>query len=448
MINPSVPTLHVDLGRELGPAGRRAAGILYGLTEDGSNPPDEYLEGLGLRYVRAGGAQLDVSGGWVNGRYERRWAATLAQYRRTAAVGGTFIILVHDLYGADGSAINRWPGDGGEWSDFGTFLDRLLDDVGNAGMNPQWDLWNEPDIELFWDRPQEQFHEAWQIAFGKVRAAFPEAAIVGPSTATEPSEDNAWWNAYLDFIAADNVVPDIISWHEIGGTAHGQDPVASRAAVEEMLSSRGLTTRDFQVNEYAEDWQQNPGQSAWFISRLERADIDGLRANWASGQKLHDNLADLLTCTDRGYAPLGDWHTYQWYGGQQGMVVATESAGPLDVFATKADGSVPEAKLLLGNHGGWTGQVVLVVTGLEATGLGDPSVVINRIPNNDGQPVEGPNPVADVEIEKLGSDRIRITIQYVNDRDAFSFHLSPGHGLGARSLSTREQPRCGSHSPS
>jgi hypothetical protein len=426
MTHPSVPTLHVDLSRELGPASRRAAGILYGLSEDGSNPPDEYLEGLGLRYVRAGGAQLDSPGGWVSGRYERRWAATLAQYRRTVALGGTFIILVHDLYGADGSAMENWPGDGGDWSDFGTFLDRLVDDVGNAHMNPQWDLWNEPDIELFWDRAQEQFHEAWQVAVDKVRAAFPEATIVGPSTATEPSEDNAWWTAYLDFIAAYGVVPDIISWHEIGGAAHEQDPVASRAAVEEMLSSRGLTAKGFQVNEYAEDWQQHPGQSAWFIARLERAGIDGLRANWGSGQKLHDNLADLLTHTDHGYAPLGDWHTYQWYGGQEGMVVATESAGPLDVFATKADGPAPEAKLLLGNHGGLTGEVAIVVKGLEMTELVDPSVVINRMPYNDGLPVEDPIPVTDVGTERLSTDGIRITIQYANDHDAFAVHLSHG----------------------
>lgn len=423
MSDGAIPTLHVDLSREVGRASQRASGILYGLTEDGSNPPDKYLDGIGPRYVRAGGAQLDAPGGWVADRYERRWAATLAQYRRTTSLDGTFIMLVHDLYGADGSTIDKWPGDGGDWADFSAFLDRLIDDVTGEAMIPQWDLWNEPDIELFWARPQQQFLEAWQIAFGKVREAFPEATIVGPSTAQEPSDDNEWWMAFLDFIAAHDSVPDIISWHEIGGAAHGQDPVASRAAVEGMLRSRGLSVSEFQINEYAEKWQQNPGQSAWFIARLERAQIEGLRANWASGPELHDNLADLLTRTEDGYATLGDWFTYQWYSGQQGAVLATESADPLDIFATKRDGNNPEARFLLGNHGGLTGQVAIVVRGLEAAGLSHPRAVINRIPHNDGMPVEGLAPATDVRIAGIDPGTIRITIDYADDHDGFAVRL-------------------------
>src|ERR1035437_8994529 len=125
MISHRLPiaTVRADLSREVGPATQRASGILYGLTEDGANPPNAFLTDIGFRFERAGGAQLDSPGGWVAGRYERRWASTLAQYRRTVALGGTFIILVHDLYGADGTAIDRWPGDDGDFSDFERFLD-------------------------------------------------------------------------------------------------------------------------------------------------------------------------------------------------------------------------------------------------------------------------------------------------------------------------------------
>ena len=37
--------------------------------------------------------------------YQTRWKATLAQYKRTKALGGTFVILPHDLWGADGTAL-------------------------------------------------------------------------------------------------------------------------------------------------------------------------------------------------------------------------------------------------------------------------------------------------------------------------------------------------------
>lgn len=127
-----------DLGRT---ADQRGSGILYGLTEDRSNPPDEFLTGIGFRFQLAGGAQLDSPGGWAAGSYERRWTSTLAQCRRTTALGGTFIMLVHDLYGADGTAIDRWPGDNGDWAGFDGFVGRLINDVAAAPIDPQWDLW-------------------------------------------------------------------------------------------------------------------------------------------------------------------------------------------------------------------------------------------------------------------------------------------------------------------
>lgn len=421
-----IATVRVDLSEEVGLTSRRGSGILYGLTEDGAHPPDVLLAGMGFRFERAGGAQLDSPGGWVAGRYERRWASTLAQYRRTVLLGGTFILLVHDLYGADGTAIGRWPGDEGDFSDFERFLDRLVEDVGVAGMTPQWDLWNEPDLELFWARSAGQFQQMWRLAYQKVKARFPDATIVGPSTASEPSHDDEWWTAYLDFVAANHVVPDILSWHEIGGRAHGQDPVASRSAVERMLAVRGLRVRGFQVNEYAEASQQNPGQSAWFLARLERAKVDGLRANWGKGPELHDNLASLLTRSRGGYARLGDWFTYNSYAGQRGVVVTSEPDGALDVFATRLANGSRQARLLLGNHGGLTGSVAIVVAGLEVAGLQDPRVLVERIAYDDGRPTRGPV-VVRAEIDDLNDPTtVTIVLDYADARDAFAITLDSG----------------------
>ncbi|MFM9700775.1 hypothetical protein [Streptomyces europaeiscabiei] len=68
------------------------------------------------------------------------------------------------------------------------------------------------------------------------------------------------------------------------------------------------TSRPFQVNEYASTTEQNPGRGGWYISRLERDGADGLRANWASANNLHDFHANLLTKNSAGqYLPLGEW---------------------------------------------------------------------------------------------------------------------------------------------
>ena len=153
-------------------------------------------------------------GGWVSGRYDRRWNATRAQLAaHPVALGGEFILLPHDLWGADGVPDLPLPGRQRQ-------LDRLRQlphpahqrRPGDRASPVQWDIWNEPNITLFWNRPQAQYFELWRRTYQRIRAAFPSHLIVGPSCACVPST-GGWWTQYLDFVSANNVVPDIISWH-------------------------------------------------------------------------------------------------------------------------------------------------------------------------------------------------------------------------------------------
>jgi glycosyl hydrolase family 39 (putative alpha-L-iduronidase) len=419
-------TVTVDFSADLGAPQHRASGILYGITEDGSQPPDEFFTGIDFRYERAGGAQLGSPGGWVAGDYERRWNSTLAQYQRTVDLGGTFQMLPHDIWGADGTTSPRFPGDDGDWSDYDAFLDQLISDIQAAGITPQWDIWNEPDITQFWDRSQEQYLEMWDRTYTRIREELPETVIVGPSTANEPATDNSWWNAFLDHVAEAGTVPDIISWHEIGGGSHGQDPVGSKAAVEQMLADRGIAVDDFNINEYAWPEQQNPGNSGWFISRLEHADVDGLRANWASGDALHDNMASLLTQADGAYQPLGDWQLYNFYAGMTGTRAEVTPGTDLDGYAT-GDDEAQRAAVLLGTKGS-TGTMTINLTGLDAvTGLtqdGTVRAVVERVPWNNGGVVTGLEPVSDEQLTVEG-DSATVTIPWADYHDAYTVTLLP-----------------------
>ncbi|MBN1173326.1 MAG: beta-xylosidase, partial [Micromonosporaceae bacterium] len=296
----------------------RASGWIYGMTEDGSGPPDHFLTDVKFRYMRAGGAQLDSPGGWVSGRYDRRWNATRAQLLRTRALGGEFVLLVHDLWGADGYGISRFPGDNGDWSDYDAFLTRLISDVRATGAPVQWDLWNEPNLSMFWNRTQSQYFEMWRRAYQRIRAAFPAHLIVGPSYAGVPSTGGSWWTQYLDYVKANSVVPDLFSWHSLPG-----DPVVNVAAANSSLDARGIAhPRPYQINEYGASSEQNPGDGAWYIARLERAGADGLRANWAGGSNLHNDLANLLTRASGQYQPKGEWWVYNFYASQTGQIAS------------------------------------------------------------------------------------------------------------------------------
>ncbi|MEU7750095.1 ricin-type beta-trefoil lectin domain protein [Nonomuraea sp. NPDC049158] len=411
----------VDFSAGGGSPTYRASGWIYGMTENASAPPDRFYTDVKFRYMRAGGAQLDGPGGWVSGRYDRRWNSTRAQLLRTRSLGGEFILLVHDLWGADGYPISRFPGDNGDWTDYDNFLTRLINDVRATGAPVQWDLWNEPNITLFWNRPQSQYFELWRRAYQRIRAAFPTHLIVGPSCACVPSTTNPFWVQYLDYVKANNVVPDIISWHALPG-----DPVANVAAADTTLNSRGIPhPRPYQINEYGASNEQNPGDGSWYIARLERAGADGLRANWAGGGNLHNDLGNLLVRNSAGeYQPKGEWWVYRFYGSQTGQIVSVTPSSSYDAFATKAAGT---AKILVGG-GSTTGNIAVNLRRLDITsGIvrnNQVRVVAERIPYNGGGAVQGPVTVQS-SVVTLSGDGTTVNLPHTAIDDTYTITLLP-----------------------
>ncbi len=413
-------SISVNFSTSSGTPTYRASGWIYGMTENGTNPPDRFFNDVKFRYMRAGGAQLDGPGGWVSGRYDRRWNSTRAQLLRTRSLGGEFIILPHDLWGADGFAISRFPGDNGNWADYDAFLTRLIDDVRATGQPVQWDLWNEPNLTLFWNRPQSQYFELWRRTYQRIRAAFPSHLIVGPSMAGVPST-GGWWVQYLDFVRANNVVPDIFSWHSLPG-----DPVANVATANSTLDSRGIPhPRPYQINEYGASNEQNPGDGSWYIARLERAGADGLRANWAGGGNLHNDLGNLLVRDSAGqYQPKGEWWVYNFYASQTGQIVPVTASANYDGFATRDSGV---AKVLVGG-GRTTGNVAVSLQRLDATtGIvsnNQVRVLVERVPYNGGGAVAGRVTVQD-SVVTLSNNATTVNVPHTNIDETFTITVLP-----------------------
>ncbi|MEV4143473.1 RICIN domain-containing protein [Amycolatopsis sp. NPDC049691] len=427
-------SIAVDFSAGGGTPTHRASGWIYGMTENASAPADHFYRDVQFQAMRAGGAQLDSPGGWVSGKYDRRWNATRAQLLRTRALGGKFVLLVHDLWGADGYPISRFPGDNGDWTDYDAFLTRLIGDVRATGAPVEWDLWNEPNITLFWNRPQSQYFAMWQRAYQRIRAAFPEQPIVGPSLAGVPSTAAGWWTQYLDFVRSSNVVPDIVSWHSLPG-----DPVANVAAANASLDTRGIPhPRPYQINEYGASNEQNPGDGSWYIARLERAGADGLRANWASGGNLHNDLGNLLVHDAAGqHQPKGEWWVYRFYGSQTGRIAATTPSGSYDAFATAASGS---AKVLVGG-GGTTGNVAVALRRLDATtGIVENNqvrVLVQRIPYNGGGAVAGPVTVQN-SVLTLSGNAVTVSVPHASADDTFTITLLPPSDGGFQSVAVAQ----------
>jgi hypothetical protein len=406
----------------------RASGIIYGITPDGSLPPDHFFTDIKWHFMRAGGAQLN-GGGYATSLadYQTRWNATLAQYHRTVALGGTFILLPHDLWGADSTTNQGWPGDNGNWTLFDNFVTQLIGDVRANNMTVEWDLWNEPDLSGFWGRSQSQYLQMWARFYARVRAAFPNHLIVGPSMAAKPGSSNSWWTTYLNYVKANNVAPDIYSWHDNPG-----DAVVEVSAANSTLSAAGLTnTRPYQINEYGAREQQNPGGVGWYIGRLERAGVDGLRSNWAWGTNLHNDEAGLLTRNSDGrHLPLGEWFMYRYYASQTGNIVKLIPGTNTDGLATK-DNTAGNAKVLLGTNGN-TGNVTVNLTRLDTTSVvqnGQVRAVVQRIPYNGGAAVTGPVTVSDT-ILTVSNNAASVSILWSNAQDGYTITLLPPSTAG------------------
>jgi hypothetical protein len=157
---------NVNLAQRTGSAKFLASGFIYGFPDNGSQAdtsiPANLVTDIKFIASRAGGAQLP-SKGWAADGYQGyipRFNSTLSNYRTTRKYGGDFILLPHDLWGADGGqGDSTYPGDNGNWTSMESFYAQLIKDIKANNMleGLVFDIWNEPDLDIFWDRPWSQF---------------------------------------------------------------------------------------------------------------------------------------------------------------------------------------------------------------------------------------------------------------------------------------------------
>lgn len=212
------------------------------------------------------------------------------------------------------------------------------------------------------------------------RTELPDVLLLGPTLANKPSADNTWWTNYLEFIAANDSVPDQYVWHIEGGGDLEDD----QATLSTLLTTYGLPTKPINIDEYATYDEQVPSGAAWWISRLERYNAFGLRGNWLSGWALHDYLASLLgkpdadtsdySPTEAGYWPNGEWQVYHYYHtNMTGYRVSTTGSTDriMDAYATVGTDKV---RVLVGSRQE-TGTWNLTISGLDAIDLGSSGTI-------------------------------------------------------------------------
>ncbi|KAF9876517.1 hypothetical protein CkaCkLH20_05925 [Colletotrichum karsti] len=372
----------VDLAMNRGAPQHLASGIIYGIPDVPDQIPDHFYTDIGLHWFRAGGGQMTAPNrgwSWGEAEMERRWDSTLSNYKTVRKYDGKFQLLLHDLWGTDFTdETMKWPGDGGDWTDYDRFLDTIIGRIIANDMLPGLyiDIWNEPEWG-FWKRPQAQ----WLDLFGRTINRFRSddrlggIQMIGPSLSLPPTEDNTWWSNFLSYVAANNSAPDLYTWHHIEALDNpANDLQNSLATFNNMRSAAGAPEKPVNINEYLNLADElNPAATVWHLSRFERYDTSGLRSNWRGGpdgSHLRDFLASLVWRDSENlpYHPNGDWQALKYYnlnmtGHRAGSTGSEDRI--FDVYATVGDDKVRALAGVRVKTGTWA----LTFKNLSAVGL-------------------------------------------------------------------------------
>ncbi len=430
-------SLSVNLASTTGPATGVGEGFLYGVSQDGTQPPDQYLQPLGITAFRGGG---HVSGGWIGDGYQNGSGTqadvntVIAQARRLtqAPYHAQYQVILSDIFGADGGQPSNttYPCTNGNCSNWVTFVGDVVSELQATGLPFAYDIWNEPDISVFWPGGAQtsQYYQMWQSAYKEIRSVAPNATIVGPDFAYTPQQNQGEWQGFLSNAKSSGTVPNEITNHEEGD---GDDPVADSSAIESDISAAGISPAPLlSANEYQPSDRQTAGVTAWYLARFAQSKYaNAMRGNWVCC--LTPNLAGVLTDVNGTYEPNGNWWAMRAYADMTGSLVSTSGESGSTAISAAEDSSAKRSVAIIGDDNGYTGAVSVTYSGLASVpwlaSNGSVNVTVDRIP--DQYPLSAPQ-VVDNQNVSVSSGSITVPLTFQASHDAFAIYLTPATSSG------------------
>jgi len=433
-------TLTVNLASTTGTATSVGEGFLYGTSQDGTAPPDQFIEPLGITAMRAGG-HATPTGGWIADGYtygtstKAQVAEVIAQAKRFTATPyhAQYQVLLSDIYGADGSqpSDTTWPCASGNCANYVTFLDDVVGAIQASGVTVTYDIWNEPDTSEFWAPGVDttQYFEMWDTGYNTIKSLAPSALTVGPDFAADPAQNATEWSEFLAHVKSAGTAPSEISDHLEGD---GDDPVAVAESIDSDLSAADISARPLSANEFLPENDQTAGQTAWYLARFAQSGYaNAARGNWSSCCVNPYLAGTIVSNGNGGYSYTGQWWAFRTYADLTGSRVSTSGEVGNTAISASEDSSRRRAVAVVGDLDGYTGAASVTFTGLSSVSwlanAGNVNVTVYRIP--DQSPLNSPDVVTN-EIASTSSGSITVPITFVDANDAFAIYLTPGFATG------------------
>ncbi|MFG2372133.1 cellulosome protein [Streptomyces sp. NPDC048504] len=422
---PVSGNLTIDLGTDTGPFHGGASGTLYGLYGDGV-PSRNAVEGM---YVRT------VSTKAQDGT-QHPGADALEILRPFVEAGGRDVyVYMTDIYRG---FPYEWPGDTGaeRLADFTARVRRQVEQVLTLGAYKSHVVYvpfNEPEGNMFgtgewsydrisWRTEPRPYFTAWRDIHRLIKELDPGARIAGPNTCLLYDEVRG----FLEFARAEDVLPDVITWHELSSPDEIRTSVAKYRALEREL---GIGTLPVNLNEYAHNYHLSvPGQMIQWIAAIEESKVDADMAYW----NIDGNLNDSVVEANKGN---GQWWLFNAYGQFTGNTVQVTAPHPNVQYTLQGvaalDRAKRQARVLLGGAGG-SADVVFEHVDPEVFGTTVHARLL-EIPwtgqvGGSAQPLR----LADHELPVLDG-KVTLRLAGLDAMSAYQVILSPG-GKGAVAL--------------
>ncbi|MEV4263480.1 CBM35 domain-containing protein [Kribbella sp. NPDC049584] len=428
----SAKQLSVDLSAKTKRSAGVGLGILYGVTQDGLQPSDQFIDPLKLNAFRSGGW---YSGGWIKDQFtfgaatQANIDAVIAEAKRLQQPPRhkfEYQVLLSDVFGSTGGApaSTLWPCTNGDCSNWISFIDATVTQLQASDQEFTYEIWNEPDLSIFW-KPgvnTAQYFQMWDSAYREIRRLAPDAKIAGPSFAFTPERRPDEWQTFLAHAKAAGTVPDEITNHDEGDI---DDPVTVGQSLADALDANGISQRPLSANEYQPADRQTAGDTAWYDARLAQSNYaNAMRGNWICCTI--PNLTGLLTKTPAGWAPNGNWWAMRTYADLTGTLVSTSEQVGSTAISASEDPAEKRAVALIGDiQGGYVGPMAVNFTGLSSTPWlvrdGRVHATVYRIP--DQGPLFARQVVFSQDVAVDG-DAVAVPFDFQSKHDAYGVYLS------------------------
>ena len=299
------PSVTFDFAKKNGEITTGASGFLYGFAEP-DIPSVEIAKSIGVSTLSTktlGGLQHPI--GDVN-----QVADTFIN-----AGGKDIIVYTQDMY-------DTWYY---EFDSMPEYLARVKETVTATEQQPYADrvvycIYNEMDNGAWFGdfgeyENRKKTYDAWKETYLLVKSINPEARIGGPGYCQYNSD---YIKEFLEFCKAENCLPDIMIWHELGASSlyHWDEHFSDYDAVCKAV---GIEKLPVCITEYGlMETNGIPGESIKWISRIESTKAEACVAYWRLANNLSDVVADDV-------APNSNWWTYRWYSQMTGETVESEA---------------------------------------------------------------------------------------------------------------------------